>query len=1435
MKSISVVTTVNSPNLLRQGLGFLFFIIAILTAVPAQADINSGLVAWWQFDEGQGYEAQDSSGNGYPIWLDSPTWITPGKFVNAYNINGNPNVRTSTSVDLSTTNQVTVSFWGQYGVGFMLGYSGNNHIFQFSSSGGACGGNYVLVSAANQSCYSWASSNLSAWHHYVAILNNVGGNTLYIDGVQQSAANTSSAGFAQGGGNFTKRPFSITGGEVNDVRIYNRALSSSDVTTLYDLGVNANPAGSSVPTVSLTTPANSATISGTSVSLTATASSNAGMSGVQFKVDGVNVGMEVMSSPYSYSLDTTPLINGNHIISAEAHDINGNIADSSVTVTVSNTPGTPPSTSALWSVVENMVTDFGAKGDAERLTANTTQSSTTITIDAFHSLSSADVGKVIEIFQAGPSTGAGTSQDFISTISSVTDAHTAVLAKAPSQSLTAAYCVIGTNNAPAFQNAVNSAVIPFHANTTANNASINITDYSLSQSDVNKSILIPQASLASYTTLTTTIVSVTDSHDAVLAVAPIQSTNTTETITTGPNAGQTMNAVIVVNSTSVYIYNPNSPNGPLTQSDVGQTITIPVAAGVYQNLLTTIQSVTNSSTAVLAQAPGRTMSAASGTMDLTNGIILYVPQGQYLMVSSQVLNPSGFYMGNNAAVYPAVTITKSGIKFVGEDVNKTVLLGNGAWELDQSGQYVQRGPTFMTAGPSWGVDIASLLPLEFWNLTFDGGVTQGRRAVNGNGPANSITGDGWDITHDAVIDSSSTLLQRLKVFNNDVFIHWRGEILKSTSGGGCTDYTNNTTTAANCQFNVVENSSLLDGNADALNLTFSHSYNNNVIDNVVEGEEFYAGYANQLAGNIIDPQVASNTTESTFTNNIVTNVEKQGMALVGALTSNEVESYRVEGNTFDVIQDCMYFSPSARLTVRNNRFLGGAEAIATNGAGYQPSNGSGDTNHDILIEGNYVSNIYYPFDFSGAYNDLVSGLTFRHNMVVGSGQGMGGSYTMSYDVFSNNYSTGNGFVSNISLAAPYEPEVINDDGSNDYSPTLDTWGNGSTQLISYTTGGSAQLINWTASNSIWLLDDAHPSTLPTYGPNPITPDPSSGPTTFPANPAPPQSGAPLSTAAPAHPTMTIYNYSSWQTLPSAQIYLSANTTGLTPVTLPFDQEMQVTWNGSHWTVTAGPEVPPTVSLTSPTNWAVSTAPANVTLSANASGTNLTKVDFYVNTYLVGTVTQAPFTFNWNSVAYNSFVEESGATVTNVTPGTYLIYAKATDNAGLTAYSTPVSIAVNLPTYSLTVSQSSGETGSGAVTSSPTGISCGSTCSASFNSGASVTLTETPASGSTFAGWSGGGCSGTSSTCVVTMSSSQSVTADFTVSPSSPAYGQVLTTDTSVTLQDAVTVAQYVVGLNPTNFNAANAKVDGNSTITLNDAVLIAKYVVGLITKFPAQN
>lgn len=90
-------------------------------------------------------------------------------------------------------------------------------------------------------------------------------------------------------------------------------------------------------------------------------------------------------------------------------------------------------------------------------------------------------------------------------------------------------------------------------------------------------------------------------------------------------------------------------------------------------------------------------------------------------------------------------------------------------------------------------------------------------------------------------------------------------------------------------------------------------------------------------------------------------------------------------------------------------------------------------------------------------------------------------------------------------------------------------------------------------------------------------------------------------------------------------------------------------------------------------------------------------------------------------------------------------------------------------YSLTVVVAGG----GSVTASPAGdvaIACPTACVANYASGIVVTLTETPGPGQTFSSWSGGGCSGSATTCVVTMTADQVVTASFTGSGSGPLTG-----------------------------------------------------------------
>ncbi|MCB0105245.1 MAG: DUF1929 domain-containing protein, partial [Caldilineaceae bacterium] len=100
--------------------------------------------------------------------------------------------------------------------------------------------------------------------------------------------------------------------------------------------VNIGPGTS--PTVSVTAPQNGTTVSGSSVVLSANASDNIGVVGVQFKLDGANIGAEVTAKPYTLTWDSTTAAEGTHIITAVARDGDGNTTTSTgVNVTVNNT------------------------------------------------------------------------------------------------------------------------------------------------------------------------------------------------------------------------------------------------------------------------------------------------------------------------------------------------------------------------------------------------------------------------------------------------------------------------------------------------------------------------------------------------------------------------------------------------------------------------------------------------------------------------------------------------------------------------------------------------------------------------------------------------------------------------------------------------------------------------------------------------------------------------------------------------------------------------------------------------------------------------------------------------------------------------------------------------------------------------------------------
>jgi hypothetical protein len=112
------------------------------------------------------------------------------------------------------------------------------------------------------------------------------------------------------------------------------------------------------PTVSITAPASGATVSDT-INVTATASDNVGVAGVQFFLDGDPLGAEIVTAPYSVSWNTSTATSGAHILTARARDAANNSATSgAVNVTVPAPDASAP-TVAITSPMNNApVTDM---------------------------------------------------------------------------------------------------------------------------------------------------------------------------------------------------------------------------------------------------------------------------------------------------------------------------------------------------------------------------------------------------------------------------------------------------------------------------------------------------------------------------------------------------------------------------------------------------------------------------------------------------------------------------------------------------------------------------------------------------------------------------------------------------------------------------------------------------------------------------------------------------------------------------------------------------------------------------------------------------------------------------------------------------------------------------------------------------------------------
>jgi chitodextrinase len=110
-----------------------------------------------------------------------------------------------------------------------------------------------------------------------------------------------------------------------------------------------------------------------------------------------------------------------------------------------------------------------------------------------------------------------------------------------------------------------------------------------------------------------------------------------------------------------------------------------------------------------------------------------------------------------------------------------------------------------------------------------------------------------------------------------------------------------------------------------------------------------------------------------------------------------------------------------------------------------------------------------------------------------------------------------------------------------------------------------------------------------------------------------------------------------------------------------DDDGATTTSAAHSVTVNAPNLPPSVSLTAPANGATYTAPATITLDATASDSDgtIAQVDFYHGTTLIASDTTNPFSVTWSNVAV----------------GSYVLTARARDNAGSVSTSPPVSVTV----------------------------------------------------------------------------------------------------------------------------------------------------------------
>src|SRR5262245_40035797 len=118
-----------------------------------------------------------------------------------------------------------------------------------------------------------------------------------------------------------------------------RSLKLLPIFLLFVFQPTLNSAAVTPPTISFNTPPSERIIAG---AVLVSASASTGVVGVQFKLDGQNLGNEIMAPPFALTWNTSSSSNGAHTLSAVARDASGGQGTATEAITVDNTLTIPP-------------------------------------------------------------------------------------------------------------------------------------------------------------------------------------------------------------------------------------------------------------------------------------------------------------------------------------------------------------------------------------------------------------------------------------------------------------------------------------------------------------------------------------------------------------------------------------------------------------------------------------------------------------------------------------------------------------------------------------------------------------------------------------------------------------------------------------------------------------------------------------------------------------------------------------------------------------------------------------------------------------------------------------------------------------------------------------------------------------------------------------